>query len=86
MRSPTNILRHEFIGLCVVVVDAGKKNLIGIQGEIVDETKNTFIIETKKGEKKVLKRGTDFKICLQKTEIIINGDNLVGRPEDRIKK
>ncbi len=86
MRSPTNIARHEFIGLDVVVVDAQNKNLIGIEGEIVDETRNTFILETKQGEKKVLKKGTSFKVTLDTQEIIIKGDILVGRPEDRIKK
>ena len=86
MRSPTNIARHELIGLDVVVVDANNKNLIGIQGEIVDETKSTFTIETKQGEKKVLKKGVSFKTKINNQEIIIKGDILVGRPEDRIKK
>ncbi|MDP3728815.1 MAG: ribonuclease P protein subunit [bacterium] len=86
MRSPTNIARHEFIGLDVVVVDANNKNLIGIKGEIVDETKNTFIIQTEFGEKKVLKKGASFKTKISNQEIIIKGDILVGRPEDRIKK
>lgn len=86
MRSPTNIARHEFIGLDVVVVDANNKSLIGIQGEIVDETKNTFVIQTKSGDKEVLKKGASFKTRLNHQEIIIKGDILVGRPEDRIKK
>lgn len=86
MRSPTNIVRHELIGLGVVVVDANNKSLIGIEGEIVDETRNTFIIQTKSGEKSVLKKGTSFKLDLNDQKIIIKGDILVGRPEDRIKK
>ncbi len=86
MRSPTNIVKHEWIGLYVVVVDANNKNLINIQGEIVDETKFTFTIETKQGEKKILKKGVIFKLCLDKQEIIVKGEILVGRSEDRIKK
>lgn len=86
MRSPTNIARHEFIGLRVVVVDAQNKNLIGIEGKIIDETKNTFLIQTESSEKNVLKNGASFKLRLDKQEIIIKGDILVGRPEDRIKK
>ncbi len=86
MRSPTNIVRHEFIGLDVVVVDAENKTLVGIKGEIVDETKNTFVIETEHGEKSVLKKGASFQVSIQNQEIIIKGDILVGRPEDRIKK
>ncbi len=86
MRSPTNIARHEFIGLDVVVVDANNKSLIGIQGEIVDETKQSFIIQNEKSEKRVLKKGTSFKLKINNQELIIKGDILVGRPEDRIKK
>lgn len=86
MRSPTNIARHEFIGLDVVVVDANNTNLIGIQGEIVDETKQSFIIHTQKGDKRVFKKGTHFQVRVQDQDLIIKGDILVGRPEDRIKK
>lgn len=86
MRSPTNIVRHEFIGLDVVVVDANNKDLIGIKGEIVDETKNTFVIATAQGEKSILKKGASFQVHVQNQDLIIKGDILVGRPEDRIKK
>lgn len=86
MRSPRNIAQHELIGLRVTVVDARNKSLIGIQGEIVDETKQTFVIETKAGEKKVLKKDVHFKTKIGDQEIIIQGEILVGRPEDRIKK
>jgi RNase P/RNase MRP subunit p29 len=86
MRSPTNITRHEWIGLWVVVVDASNKDLTGIEGEIVDETKNSFTIKTSKGEKKVLKKKASFKVKLDAKEVIVNGNALVGRPEDRIKK
>ena len=86
MRSPTNIVRHELIGLDVEVVDANNKNLVGIKGEIVDETKHTLVIETEHGEKRVLKKGANFQVKVQNQEVIIKGDILVGRPEDRIKK
>lgn len=86
MRSPTNIARHEFIGLDVVVVDAQNKSLIGIKGEIVDETKQSFMVQTEKGEKRVFKKGTSFQVSVGNQVCIIKGDILVGRPEERIKK
>lgn len=86
MRSPTNITHHEWIGLCAEVVDAQNKNLIGIKGEIVDETKNLFVIETNDGEKKILKKGVKFRIEVDNQKLIIDGDVLVGKSEDRIKK
>jgi len=86
VRSAKNILKHELIGLDVEVVGAGNKSLVGIKGTVVDETKNTLIIETAKGEKIVLKGNVELKLRIDGEEIIINGENLVGRPEDRIKK
>lgn len=81
-----NILKHELIGLGVEVVVADNKSLVGIKGTVVDETKNTLVIETVKGEKIVMKGSVELKLKIDGEEIIINGKNLVGRPEDRIKK
>ncbi len=86
MRSPQNIIQHELIGLHMKVVDARNKDLIGIEGKIVDETKNCLVIETSKGERKVLKTNVSFKVCVEGKNIIIEGNYLVGRSEDRIKK
>tara|TARA_Y100000310_G_C20617742_1_gene781561 strand:- start:382 stop:642 length:261 start_codon:yes stop_codon:yes gene_type:complete len=86
MRKTTNILRHELIGLDVEVVGAKNDTLIGIKGVVVDETRNCLIIDTKEGEKKVLKKGVEIKIKMEGKEIIITGDFLVGKPEERIKK
>ncbi|MDP3918912.1 MAG: ribonuclease P protein subunit [Nanoarchaeota archaeon] len=86
MRTSNNILRHELIGLEIEVVEAKNKDLIGLKGKVVDETQFTIVIATKKGEKKVLKMGTQLKTKIADEEIIIMGDSLVGRPEDRIKK
>jgi len=86
MRTSNNILRHELIGLEMEVVEAKNKDLIGLKGKVVDETQFTIVIATKKGEKKVLKMGTQLKTKIADEEIIIMGDSLVGRPEDRIKK
>jgi ribonuclease P protein subunit POP4 len=86
MRKTTNILRHELIGLDVEVVNAQNESLIGIKGVVVDETKNCLIIGTEEGEKKVLKKGVEIKTKVDGKEIIITGDFLVGKPEERIKK
>ena len=86
MRSPENILQHELIGLHMKVVDARNRDLIGIEGNVVDETRNCLVVETSKGERKILKTGASFKINIGEKSIIIEGKYLVGRPEDRIKK
>ena len=84
--TPKNILHHELIGLRVEIVDARNKALVGLHGEIVDETKFTLIIKTPRGEKRVLKNGAQFLTDAGKQEVIIAGERLVGRPEERIKK
>lgn len=79
---------EEFIGKTIKVVRAKNKSLEGIEGIIVDETKNTFKILKKKKSKKneqeektVLKKGTVLIINNQ----TINGNEISKRPEERIK-
>ncbi len=86
MQTIKNILQHELIGLDCVVVYSKNKDNIGIKGNIVDETMKTLSIETGEGVKKILKQGTEFRIDLDDKRVIIEGDYLISRPEDRIKK
>lgn len=86
MRSAKNILMHELIGVDVEVADAKNKSLVGIRGTVVDETKNTLVIETAAGEKTVLKESVVLKIRVNGEDILVAGTHLAGRPEDRIKK
>lgn len=86
MRNPKNILQHELIGLECKVIDAKNKSLIGLKGRIVDETKNMIIIEVNNDVKKIPKACSIFEVKLDKYRIQIPGKELLGRPEDRIKK
>lgn len=82
IRNASNILRHELIGLECKVVTANNKSQIGMQGKIVDETLKTLSISGKKVEKK----GSVFRVKLESKTIDIDGNYLLSRPEDRIKK
>ncbi|MFH8080633.1 MAG: ribonuclease P protein component 1 [Candidatus Aenigmatarchaeota archaeon] len=85
--TPMNIVRHELIGLKVLVKKATNKYLIGIKGLVVNETFNMIEIEAKDGVKKVQKKGTIFIFRLPNGKRVeVDGSLLVGRPEDRIKK
>lgn len=87
MRVPKNITRHELIGLECTVVKASNKSQAGIAGKIVDETMKTVIIKHGTGEnKRIPKKGTIFRIRLDNKEVDVDGNYLVARPEDRIKK
>lgn len=79
------IVRHELVGLNAEIIDAKNPSLIGIKGEIIDETKNTIIIKHN-GIKKIIKDQVKMKLKFNNQAIILEGKELVGRPEERIKK
>ena len=80
------ILKEEIIGHTMQVVEADNEALIGLEGEIVDETKNTFKIQTKDGKKTVLKSQIKFTITRKNQTIKIDGKKICFRSEERIKK
>ena len=81
-----DVLKEEFIGETMEVVEADNETLVGLQGEIVDETKNTFKIQTKDGLKNVLKDQIKFTITKNNKKIKIDGKKIHFRSEERIKK
>ncbi len=83
MISRKNILVHEFIGLRV---SAQGKAFGKISGVVVDETKNTLVIGTVKGEKAVPKAGAILRFHIGKTKIPVDGNKIAVRPHDRPKK
>lgn len=72
----------EFIGKDLVVVESSAKSFLGAKGKIVDETKNTFVIEAHGTEKRVPKKGCVFEIAGEK----VRGDEITFRAEDRPRK
>ena len=80
-----NLRKHELIGLTVHVSAATDPSLVGLRGVVTDETRNTLMVETSKGEKRVPKHGASFTFDLQ-GGVRVAGDDLLFRPEDRIKK
>jgi ribonuclease P protein subunit POP4 len=85
---PRNILRHELISLSVKVKHSTDSTQKGLKGRVIDETYNTLKIETKEGKEKIIpKKNSIFIFTLPNgTKIQVDGNLLVGRPEDRIKK
>lgn len=82
MRNPKNILRHEFIGLPCEITEASNKSLVGVKGNVVDETMKTIVLDGKR----IQKKGTTFRMNVSGTNVQIDGDVIIARPEDRIKK
>ncbi len=85
MISPRNVLRHELIGLDVLVSGAANPKQRGLSGRIIDETRNMLVIETLKGTKRVEKMHSLFRVSLPGSELVeIDGSVLVIAPEKRI--
>ncbi len=78
-------LRMEHIGEEVLIEN--KKTKTVMLGRIIDETRDTYLIETvrenKKVEKRVVKKDNNFIFIRYKVKI--DGSRLNKRPEDRIK-
>ena len=87
MITMENIGKHEFIGLYGRVETALNKSNIGIHGKIVDETLKMMTFDVHGDMKKIQKKGTDFVFTLpSKKKVLVDGDKIIARPEDRIKK
>ena len=85
MISPRNILRHELIGLDVSVAEASNPLHRGISGRIIDETRNTLLIRTLCGDRRIQKQYSRFRIVLPDgMRVIVDGSALVSAPEKRI--
>ncbi len=80
--SKLAVYPFALIGKVVEVVDSNNKSLVGIKGEVIDETKNTLHVRCK-DEVKVLLKST-IKIKLSSGEVI-EGNKITKRPQERIK-
>lgn len=62
------------IGFKIIVMG---KNL---EGKVVNETKNTLLLETSKGIKRVIKDGNRFIVHMNNKEIKVDGKDVSMRP------
>ncbi len=86
--TPRNLIRHEFIGLKAEIIDSYNKYYIGISGLIVGETRNTVLILGNDGKiRRIPKALCTFLITLPSgLRVKVNGQVIIGRPEDRLKR
>ncbi len=85
MISPQNVLRHELIGLDVLVSGAANPLHVGIRGRIIDETRNMLVIRVEQGMKRIQKMHSTFRVNLpDRTLVEINGSAMILAPEKRI--
>jgi len=80
------LARGELIGLKVKIKECKDANWVGKTGFIIDETKNTFLIEVDNQKKTIAKNIATFEFEYEGKKVILNGSKITYRPEDRIKK
>lgn len=81
------MLYHELIGLEVELLASPNLSEIGIEGRVFYETKNMLLIRNPRGDVRVPKENRLFLFRLPSGRgIVVLGDKLVGRPEERVKR
>ena len=86
MRNDRNILQHEFIGLLVKVTKSRAEGYIGVQGTVVDESKNMLVIDTGTKRIKIPKAENTFVFSMERGPFKVDGNMICIRSEDRTKR
>jgi ribonuclease P protein subunit POP4 len=80
------LIKDEFIGRKVQIDNATDPTWINKSGIIIDETKNTFLIQTDNTIKRIGKNIATFTFIEDKQKVSILGSKIRYRPEERVKK
>lgn len=84
MISFENIASHELIGQYTEIVKSTNQFMVGLNGVIVDETRNMFTVKTNNNTKKIPKAINSWKFVINGDKKIIEGNKITKRPFDRI--
>ncbi|TRO45202.1 ribonuclease P protein subunit [Candidatus Bathyarchaeota archaeon] len=87
MKITPDIINSEFIGTNTSIVESRHSGYVGISGEVINESKNTFTILQEGKMKNIIKEAATFRFRLSDGTVVeIDGKLLVGSPEARLKK
>jgi len=87
MITAQNLRMHELIGLRARVAKSLSLPYQGISGVVLDETKNTIVLEAQGRQRRIPKRGCVFLFTLSSGEKAeLDGNRIAYRPFDRPKK
>jgi len=87
MKVTPAFVQGELIGLNAKVAKSTNPSYVGITGKVIDETRNTLILRHENEDKIIVKNVSVFHFTTADGTIIeVDGNTIVGRPEDRVKK
>ena len=75
----------EIIGLTGTVIKSSNIDLIGISGQIIDETKHMIIMNTKSGEKLIPKNSCKLEIGKNDKKVIVDGIQILKRSHEKLE-
>jgi ribonuclease P protein subunit POP4 len=78
--------RHELVGLHVEVVASPNADLVGVSGEVVDETMHTLLVAGESRVRQVPKAAATFEFDLDGDHVVVEGVRLVARPARRTEQ
>jgi ribonuclease P protein subunit POP4 len=83
-----DLLRRSLYGARIEVIAASNPKIIGLNGKLVNETRNTITIKNGNNNEKVIeKKSCSLKISLHDYQpVVIQGKFLQGRLDERLKK
>jgi ribonuclease P protein subunit POP4 len=80
------LARGELIGRRARVAVTNDPTLLGREGTVVDETRETLTLEDGSSSFDVAKRGQRFAFTVDDHVVLLDGSDIAHRPEDRTKK
>ena len=84
MISAENLISHELIGIKTEVQESSNSQIIGLSGQIVDETKHMLLLDTDNGFKMLPKKQNTWGFSLKDQKISIFGSLLEKRSFERL--
>jgi ribonuclease P protein subunit POP4 len=81
-----NIVLNELIGLKAKVIRSLDRKQRGISGTVIDETKNTIVLDTRSGTKRIAKGISVFRFYSGTRSFTVDGAEISFRPHERIEK
>lgn len=83
-----NIVLNELIGLRVRVLKSRDRRQVGLSGTVIDESRNTLIVDTGHNRVKTLVKATStFRFYAgTKKSFVVDGPEINFRPHERIEK
>ncbi len=86
-RTPWNIFFHVLVGLPACVLLSQDPSLVGRCGVVVEETARTLVLEESDGRRiRVQKRGSVFEFRVGRVAVVVEGELIVGRVDERLKR